>query len=327
MSDFSSALSYFMSGISFLPNNHWKENYELSLELLELAARCSLATGDMDGLSILSDKVINHAKCFEDKLNTSFTVMSAFAYSSKVARSVEMGLMIVLKLGVDIPKLSHEDTVHKIRSTQKMLLISDADLLNYRLMSDNRQLMAMKFLAKLQNATHQIQPGLQPIIAIKMVELTLASGLSPMSPIGFACFGGLVAKLNDIRGGYRFAKLAKALVNKLESNEVAGEVTWLSTEIISFVEPLQTSNELRIQGATMAMAAGDIHWACFNKMSSTINLLWTGSNLSHAKETCSATIRFIEEQGKHVSTNRPIKISFIIINMSLFIKTAFIKVT
>lgn len=37
---------------------------------------------------------------------------------------------------------------------------------------------------------------------------------SPISALGFAYYGGMIANLGDLRGGYRFTKLAKALIHK-----------------------------------------------------------------------------------------------------------------
>jgi predicted ATPase len=151
-------------------------------------------------------------------------------------------------------------------------------------MTDFRKLTAMKFLAKLEHSIQQVQPALQPLVTTQIVKLTIDHGLSPMSAIGFAYFGGVIAELGDIRGGYRFIRLAKMLVDKIRNSEIAGEVLWLSTEILSFIEPLQTANEYRTQGETMAMAAGDIHWACLNKASYCVGLFWSGVKLSVVKE-------------------------------------------
>jgi predicted ATPase len=152
-------------------------------------------------------------------------------------------------------------------------------------MTDYKKVTAMKFLAKLENSIQQVKPALQPLVTTQMIKLTIGHGLSPMSAIGFAYFGGMVAELGDIRGGYRFMRLAKALVDKFQSTEIAGEVIWLLAESLCFIEPLQTANEYRIQGQAMAMAAGDIHWACLNKACYLATLFWCGLKLSVVKET------------------------------------------
>ncbi|KAL3797973.1 hypothetical protein HJC23_013211 [Cyclotella cryptica] len=209
----------------------------------------------------------------------------------------------------DIPSSTpREDARWLILQTQSMLSdISDETLLSYRVMTDYRKVMAMKFLAKLEHSIQQVQPALQPFVTTQIVKLTIDHGLSPVSAIGFAYFGGMVAELGDIRGGYRFTRLAKALVDKIQNCEIAGEVIWLSTESLSFIEPLRTVNEYRIQGQATSMAAGDIHWACWNKTSYCVALLWCGVKLSAVKEAFICNRRFIEEHN-HLTTLYYLKI-------------------
>jgi hypothetical protein len=94
----------------------------------------------------------------------------------------------------------------------------------------------------------------------------------------------MIAKLGDIRGGYRYTKLAKSFLDKNQCNEIAGEALFLSAELLSFIEPLQVTNEYRIQGQAAVMAAGDIHWACMNKLQFTSTLLWHGADLGRVRE-------------------------------------------
>jgi hypothetical protein len=244
---------------------------------------------------MLCDQVFKNARCFDDSLYTSFISMIALTHSM-ISESVEHGISILSQLGVDIPSsfakedavklaFSRDDALKLICQTQSMLNgIPDETLLDYPVMSDYKKLTAMKFLAKLEHSIQQVKPALQPWVTVQMIKLTIDHGLSPMSAIGFAYFGGMVAELGDIRGGNRYTQLAKALLDKIQNSEIAGEVIWLSTESLSFIEPLQIANEYRKQGQAMAMAAGDIHWACWNKLSYCVALLWCGVELSVAKE-------------------------------------------
>eukprot|EP00804_Cyclotella_cryptica_P019507 CCRYP_006660-RA/>CCRYP_006660-RA protein AED:0.11 eAED:0.11 QI:0/0/0/1/1/0.5/2/0/852 len=285
MSDFSSAFSFFDHGMTFLRKKHWQYHYNLSLDLFNLAAKCALAIKNIKSLTPICVEVSRNARNFEDTLHTAFIAMSALTHSM-ISESVTYGISILSKLDVDIPSSTpREDARWLILQTQSMLSdISDETLLSYRVMTDYRKVMAMKFLAKLEHSIQQVQPALQPFVTTQIVKLTIDHGLSPVSAIGFAYFGGMVAELGDIRGGYRFTRLAKALVDKIQNCEIAGEVIWLSTESLSFIEPLRTVNEYRIQGQATSMAAGDIHWACWNKTSYCVALLWCGVKLSAVKE-------------------------------------------
>lgn len=121
--------------------------------------------------------------------------------------------------------------------------------------------------------------------------------MSPASPIGFAFFGSLLAKLDNIRLGHAFMMLAKRLLYRLDAKDIAGEVIGVGIEVQCFVEPMLAANERRTEGESVAMKAGDIHSACLNRALYCLTLLWAGVNLSVVHETMSTACRFINEQG------------------------------
>eukprot|EP00804_Cyclotella_cryptica_P007107 CCRYP_014514-RA/>CCRYP_014514-RA protein AED:0.02 eAED:0.01 QI:0/1/0.8/1/1/1/5/397/1398 len=303
MSDFSSAFSFFDHGMTFLRKKRWQDHYDLSLELFNLAAKCALTIKDLTSLTVICDEVLINARNSDDTLNVSFILMSALTHSM-VSESVEFGFHVLSnELGVDIhSSTSREDTLNLITQTQSTLNgFTEETLLSYQVLTNYNMVMALKFLAKLESSIQQVNPALVPFVTIKIVELTIEHGVSPMSAIGFAYFGGMIAELGDLRGGYRYTKLAKALLHKHPSNEIAGEVILKSTEILSFIEPLQTTNDHRLQGQVAAMAAGDVHWACMNKLLFTCTLLWSGENLSEVKEAFIKAGHFSEEHSHQIS--------------------------
>jgi hypothetical protein len=87
--------------------------------------------------------------------------------------------------------------------------ISEEDLLGYRLMTDSKKLAAMRFLSKIEIVALLVNPPLHPFVTLKMVQLTITHGLSPMSPIGFVYYGSLLGRHGNIRAGYRFTLLAR----------------------------------------------------------------------------------------------------------------------
>ena len=108
----------------------------------------------------------------------------------------------------------------------------------------------------------------------------ISKGLSPESSIGFACFGLLLAKQGDIKLGYRLALPEKSLLDKFpNTKEVEGEVLLVIAEMQCFTEPLQATQELRIQGESASISAGDIHFACINRNRYCVYLFHGGENL------------------------------------------------
>ncbi|KAL3781862.1 hypothetical protein HJC23_005402 [Cyclotella cryptica] len=229
--------------------------------------------------------------------------MSTLGYASRISDSVEMGLDIMKKLGEELPRsFSDNCTEDRIKTTHTMLdEISVTKLLNYRMMTDKKKMMAMKFLCRLASVTHQVHPNLLPVVTLKMVELTIAHGMSSMSPIGFAYLGSLVAKLGNIKGGYKCASLAKSLVDKMNLKEVAGEVYWVSIKILCYIEPLPVANENQIDCEALALGAGDVTWACYSRLMYANGIFWSGSQLSVSADVYFRGRRFLMSQG-HVTT-------------------------
>jgi predicted ATPase len=178
MSDFLSAFSFFSFGIDFLPYGHWRDHYDLSLELFDLASKSALATGNIGSLQILADEVLKNSQSFEDKLNIYFIIISSLAYASKVSESLEQCHNILSQLGEGIPRNPSIEALDQyIKQTQLLIRgVSENDILNYRLMTDKKKLVAMKFLAQLETITLMVKPSLHPFVTLKMVQLTMSNG-------------------------------------------------------------------------------------------------------------------------------------------------------
>eukprot|EP00804_Cyclotella_cryptica_P025420 CCRYP_017200-RA/>CCRYP_017200-RA protein AED:0.17 eAED:0.17 QI:0/0.83/0.57/1/0.83/0.71/7/325/1615 len=304
MSEFHSAFNFFDNGITFLKKSHWTDHYDLSLELYELAAECAVITGDMISLTVLTDQVTKNARCFEDTLHISYICMSTLSYSS-ISDAVEMGLEIMSKLGEELPRSLSSDYIElQIKTRQSMLdEMSVMDLLNYRMMTDKKKIMAMKFLRRLWVVIQQVHPNLMPLIPLKMVEITMEYGLSHMSPIGFALFGSIVAKLGDIKGGHKFTSLAKSLIDILKLRDISGEVFCVASDILCFIEPFPLANENRKEIEAVALAAGDVTWSCYSRVFYVTGTFWSGSKLSVSSEVMTHGRRFVMSRGHLTSDN------------------------
>lgn len=171
------AYSFFDNGISFLRKNHWREHYKFSLEIFNLASKSALATcNDSPSFHIICDQVIKNARCFADKLEIYFVVISSLADTSKIVEALEKGLDILSRLGEDIPRKPSQQYLDQ--QLQKTLVIAKSitDFVNYRIMSDKNITTAMKFLGKLQNVAFFANPILHSCLVLKMVQLTVSHG-------------------------------------------------------------------------------------------------------------------------------------------------------
>ena len=297
MSDFEAAYSCFDNGISFLRKKHWNEHYTLSLELFNLAAKCAHTNGDFVSLQILSQQVLRKAQSFQDKLNVMYFATCALSYSSELPESIDKGLDILSKLGIELRGCDLRGMEACVQETKDLLSgYADDEILNTRPMTDPNMIMAMKFLGKLETGMTQIMPKSAPFVAQQIIQLSLSHGMSPVSPIGFVHFGSYIAKLGDISGGYHYVKLALSLLDKVGSRESAGEVICYGTEVRSYVEPLQATLEYHNEGYAAAMTSGDVIQAAVNSMLSCLNSVFAGVNLQLMRDKYAEAVKFVEER-------------------------------
>jgi predicted ATPase len=296
MSDFEAAHSYFDHGITFLRKNHWEEHYELSLELFNLAAKCALSNGDSVSLNLLSEQVMRKARSFEDKLNILYCMTCVMAYSSKLPESIEKGLDILSQLGIELRGRDSSVEVCVKETRDLLSSYTHDDLLNIRRMTDPTMIMAMKFLSKLMVGMIQIMPKSAPHVVQQIIQLSLSHGMSPASPLGFVHFGSYAANLGDISEGYRYVKLARSLLDKLGSKEWAGEVICFSTQVASYIEPLQATLEYHDEGYAAAMAAGDIIQAAVNMYTGYVSFFYAGVKLQTTRKKGDDAIKFMRER-------------------------------
>lgn len=126
-------------------------------------------------------------------------------------------------------------------------------------------------------------------------------GLSPTAPIVFVCFGSLLAKAGNLQIGNKFAQLAHRLLDKLNANDIKGEVICAVSELQCFVEPILTTNELRAQGEHAAILAGDVYFGCISRLHYCLVLFWAGINLDVVKESMAKACLYMKEQGEDTS--------------------------
>ena len=159
--------------------NHWKNEYKLSLELYNLAAKCALVIKDLESLTVLCSAVSKNARNSEDALDTSYITMSMLAHANAML-SIEHGLSIMShQLDVHIPKSSsREQTLKHISRTETMLdSVSDEMLLDYHLLTSHKKKMAMKVLSKMCMSLSHCKPDMFPLVVITLVRLTIEHGV------------------------------------------------------------------------------------------------------------------------------------------------------
>jgi len=72
LSDYASALSLFDHGISYLEDDKWTSEYELTLNLFDAAAEAACLLNKNEAVTSYTEQLVANAKSFDDSLNCEY---------------------------------------------------------------------------------------------------------------------------------------------------------------------------------------------------------------------------------------------------------------
>ena len=79
-SDYTTALSLFEYGVSYLGDDKWSSNYELCLDLFDAAAEAACVLHKNEAVASYTEQLVANAKSFDDSLNCEYHVVDVVPY-------------------------------------------------------------------------------------------------------------------------------------------------------------------------------------------------------------------------------------------------------
>ena len=215
---------------------------------------------DHENFKRLAGQVMENAKCFEDKCQAISASITLFGWSGNAPDAIELINSTLANLGEGLPTIiTPNDVKHHLDSTKALLAsLSDDALLNYPVMGNPSKILAVELLAK----NYTFLPFLDDrdamlTILLKVIQISLMHGMSPMSPIAFAQYGNYLALVRDeFQEGYHYAKLALSLMKKSPSRAHDGNIMFHSNYTKLYVEPMQSVIELYPDAYRASMKSG-----------------------------------------------------------------------
>jgi class 3 adenylate cyclase len=142
---------------------------------------------------------------------------------------------------------------------------STADLLAIPEMDDPRSAAVMGILMKTATNAYWAEPNLVPIIAARMIRLSIEHGNHPLTAYGYALYamvtGGV---LGAVRTGYDYGRLSMELLERLPDRSLTGRTALLWHGFVRHSrDPLRDCTSDLFDAYHTALAAGDVENACY----------------------------------------------------------------
>ncbi|MEO6894260.1 MAG: adenylate/guanylate cyclase domain-containing protein [Ginsengibacter sp.] len=219
---FLQALSYFERGLKILEEKDWQDQYQFILELTTDAADAAYLSGDYAKVELYVNKVLNHSQSLIDSVKAYEIDIKKLIAQNKHYEAVTKGLDILKKMDIHLPLKPGKFAVLKDLLKIKFLLRNKSmDYYNQLPeMKDPEKSAAMRILSDIASASFFAVPDLVPLLAFKMIRLTIRYGLSRKSPFSFVAYGYILSVfLNEIDRGISFGEIALHLAKKIHATE------------------------------------------------------------------------------------------------------------
>ena len=89
---------------------------------------------------------------------------------------------------------------------RKLRTLTDDYICNMQDNQTKRVVSILNLYANLVHVLHYIKPNLVADVSLRMVQLTLSKGITPVAPKAFALYGEVLASMGNISEGCRLGK-------------------------------------------------------------------------------------------------------------------------
>lgn len=216
----------------------------------------------------LCQQVFKHGRNLQDMIRLHVLHICCLGSTEKMVEAKEHSFIVLRQLGETFPrKATKLHVALAALKTRRMLRVKSNDtILKLANMSDPVKLAVMQILNVMFLNVYVTDPLFAPLIAIRMVNLSIRYGLSSLSSLGFAAYGVLSCSLDGrVDLGYKYGQLALHLLEKFNCPEflprvhaaVYGFIYGWKHEFSLSLEPLRYAHQIGLE-------TGDTEFAVVN---------------------------------------------------------------
>lgn len=217
------ALRYITVGLSFLSENNWQTQYDLTLDLHLEKAECEYLNIHYHKANELFDTILQQVKTDLERVKVYKIKMVLYTNLGMVQETVDIGIVALKLFDLELPvrpnKLQIALELLKTKANLGRRRIEDLALLPE--MSDPYKLAAMEILMSLTPVAYLLNQNFFVLVVLKIVNMSIKYGNCYVSAFGYILYGLLIGSgFSKYEAGHEFGKLGLMLNDKLNHSEV-----------------------------------------------------------------------------------------------------------
>jgi predicted ATPase/signal transduction histidine kinase/tRNA A-37 threonylcarbamoyl transferase component Bud32 len=253
---YDAAARYLSAGLSLLPEESWKLNYDLTLSLHLEALEAEYLNTQFERAQELADIVLHNSQELLEKVKVYEIKIQFHISQNQQLLAIETSLEILNLLGEPLVQGELQNIV-----VENLLFLPK--------MTNLYKLAAMRILMLLVAPAMYARPALLPSIAHTMITFSVDFGNSEVSAYGYAFYGLILCSSGKkIELGYQFGQLAMQVLEQSNAKELYSKVINIFNVFIRhWKEPVHNTIKPLHEGIQVGFETGDIEYACYNAIS------------------------------------------------------------
>ncbi len=264
----STATRFLDAGIQLLPDDAWNDAYQLALELHTESADVAYIDGRYDDAARATDEVLAKATEVLDRVAAHNIVIGVGVARADYQRATQYALDVLDRdFGVDIrrhPSMARV-AVELAECRAAIGRRRVEDLLSLPPMTDPTWIAVMGIMMKTATNAYWAEPNLVPVIAARMIRLSLAHGNDSLSAYGYALYAMVTSGVLGAEAtGYNYGRLAMDLLERWPNRSLVGRTALLWHGFVRHSrDPMRECVSELFDSYHSALDAGDVENACY----------------------------------------------------------------
>jgi predicted ATPase/GAF domain-containing protein len=264
------AADYFRTGIEMLGDDAWEASYPLAFGLFVGSAESEYLCGRFDEADARFGEAERRARDDLDRATIHMLRLKLYQVAGRYEEGLEIGLAAIEPFGVHIPA----DDEALALAVQAELGVIDramagrtiASLEHAPLLEDPRAVAMINLLADIAPCAYIGRPQVFPLVALRMVSLSLEhGGNTEATCYAYSVYAlMLVSVLGDIDAGFQFSEMSLRLNDRLGGVKQLGTLLHLHGDHIQFWKhPFAAVLPTLERAFTACLEAGDLVYASY----------------------------------------------------------------
>ncbi len=276
-------------GLSLLTDRSWQEQYQLSLNLSNLAAETAFLNGEFLEAQNKVKIILNVAKVALDKIDAYDILIQVEVAQQHFWQALKIGLSILKELGVNLPSAPTDmDVLLRVVNTKIGLsLTKPSQILDKSMMVDRSALAALRIMNLLIFPAFFVEQRFIALLSCYGVKLCFDKGKSPLAAMLFSTYGMVMCVTNDLSTGSQFGETALKLAEDFSAKAIRAKAQYtVANLILAWKSPLQKSILMNRAAAEVALEVGDLRYVATSRFSEILCMFYAGESLDDILQRC-----------------------------------------